>query len=140
MIVPSKSRAIFGIIALAWLLFQASGCRGAGGRPVFTNEWSFNGGTYINVVAKNDLVGVPKWRESAAPPLSPGRTAELAGAKLASIVRNVSGWTIANIVLEHVETEGTWLYVVKFATSEEGASSVDIVVLLDGRVILPEKE
>lgn len=120
---------------------------------LFKREFGYFGSKYRSVIRRSDLPSYPKWLESEPfPPLAMRRAMEAARALLNQRFAGAS-WVITHIELIPIpdgngsapEHSYYWAYVVGYdgvPRSEFGGDwqEAGIIVAMDGRCIIPEKQ
>jgi hypothetical protein len=93
-------------------------------------------------VTREQVAKTPAWAASADfPPLSARKAERLAVAKFHKLLPDKSDWERKRIVIESIGDDAHWYYRVEFAPVEPQLGrqgSLEIVVLMDGKVIEPE--
>ncbi len=93
-------------------------------------------------VTREQVAKTPAWAASADyPPLSVRKAEQLAEAKFQKLLPDKSDWERKRIIIESIGDDAHWYYRVEFAPIEPQSGrqgSLEIVVLMDGKVIEPE--
>lgn len=116
------------------------------GQSVLRIESKLNDEVFISTVFEEDLQTMPKWSESVEwPALSP-RKAIRSARTVAEGKSKIVDWHLQKISLIPVGDPGNWVYLVEFRPLPRGipvngfVSSFQIIVLLDGRAITPNRK
>jgi len=93
-------------------------------------------------VTRERVAKTPAWAASADfPPLSARKADQLAVAKFHKLLPDRSDWERKRITIQSIGDDAHWYYLVEFAPIEPQLgvqASLEIVVLMDGKVIEPE--
>lgn len=113
---------------------------------VFRSESELGGKRYTSVVLLKDLSTAPKWNSADDwPPLKPRVAADSAKNAVGKIAPHIK-WSVHEFSLVRVGEPGDWIYIVELKTVSETITSdgfrdsFKVVVLLDGRAIVPVTE
>ncbi len=137
-----KQHRLILLIALALVLIPLSM---PAQQTVLRTSSRFGTNEYSCVVTQEDLANCPKWAETDEwPPLSPKKAIQAATGAMKGLVEGVKNWSPERITLRRAGSVGNWVYVVTMASifppdaAFGQAQSIEVVVLLDGKVVKPK--
>jgi hypothetical protein len=97
---------------------------------------------FKTTVTREQIAKTPAWdAHSDFPPLSPRKAEQLATTEFHKLLKDKTDWERKKISLEPVGDGAHWFYLVEFAPNEPQLgvqASLEIVVLMDGKVVEPE--
>jgi hypothetical protein len=96
---------------------------------------------FKTTITREQVAKTPAWSASADfPPLSPRKADQLAAAKFHKLLPDKSDWERKRIIIESIGDDAHWYYLIEFAPFEPQLgrqASLEIVVLMDGKIIEP---
>jgi hypothetical protein len=113
---------------------------------VYSAKYNFNGQTYELNVLGRDLNGSKKWKTGDEFPINIGKIRVEAEAEFRKTFPQIHQFKIMSINLIHLTIVDDWIISVDFNTTDfsnatpgpVSSNSIDILVLLNGRIIVPK--